>query len=58
MKQFTDKLKANGRDDLLMPVIRNNITEYVDPDRLDEAIAVVYGKERQGLIKPVSEVLA
>jgi hypothetical protein len=58
MKQFTDKLKANGRDDLLMPVTRSNTLEYVAPDRLDEAIAVVYGKERQGLIKPVSEVLA
>jgi hypothetical protein len=57
MKQFTDKLKASGRDDLLKPVTRNNTCEYVDPDRLDEAIAVVYGKERQGLIKPVAKVL-
>jgi hypothetical protein len=58
MKQFTDKLKANGRDDLLKPVTRHSISEYVDPDRLDEAIAVVYGKQRQGLIQPVDGMLA
>jgi hypothetical protein len=58
MKQFTDKLKANGRDDLLRPVTRHSISEYVDPDRLDEAIAVVYGKQRQGLIQPVDGMLA
>jgi hypothetical protein len=54
MKFFVDKLKANGRDDLLKPVPRSYTSEYVDPDRLDEAIAVVYGKERQELIKPVA----
>jgi hypothetical protein len=36
----------------------NSISEYVDPDRLDEAIAVVYGKQRQGLIQPVDGMLA
>jgi hypothetical protein len=52
MKLFTDKLKADGRDDLLIPVTRHSTTEYVDPSKLDEAIDVVYAKERQTLITP------
>jgi phage regulator Rha-like protein len=52
-KQFTDKLIAAGRDDLLIPVDRKTTGLYVDADRLDEALAVVYGKERQRVITPV-----
>lgn len=51
MKQFTDALRENGRDDLLVPVKRMApVAEYVKPDKLDEAIRVVYGKNRQHLL--------
>jgi phage regulator Rha-like protein len=49
-KQFTDALRKSGRDDLLVPVRRSGVTEYVPPDKINEAIQVVYGKVRQGLI--------
>ena len=54
MKQFVDRVKAKGRDDLLVPVTRNATSEYVAADRLDEAIRLVYGDERQELLKPRS----
>ncbi|HEY9825219.1 MAG TPA: hypothetical protein V6D19_07210 [Stenomitos sp.] len=47
---FTDSLRAAGRDDLLVPVTRNHTSEYPIPDRIDEAIAIVYGTNRQTLI--------
>lgn len=47
---FTDSLRAAGRDDLLVAVTRNNTSEYPIPDRIDEAIAIVYGTNRQTLI--------
>jgi hypothetical protein len=51
MKHFTDAVRKAGRDDLLVPVVRNAPPqEYVIPERLDEAVAIVYGKERQQLI--------
>lgn len=51
MKAFTDALRERGRDDLLVPVKRlAPISEYVQPDKLDEAIRIVYGKQRQTLI--------
>ena len=51
MKSFTDALRKAGRDDLLIPVKRlAPVTEYVKPDRLDEAIAVVFGNRRQSLL--------
>jgi hypothetical protein len=50
MKAFTDALRKAGRDDLLIPVTRSQTSEYPIPDKLDEAIAVVYGKCRQKLI--------
>lgn len=50
MKVFTDALRKAGRDDLLIPVTRSQTSEYPIPDKLDEAIAVVYGKCRQKLI--------
>jgi BRO family, N-terminal domain len=53
MKQFTDQLRAKGRDDLLVPVTRHSTSEYIDPDQLNEAIAVVFGEERQAVLKPV-----
>ncbi|MBD2653676.1 hypothetical protein H6G45_09270 [Synechocystis sp. FACHB-383] len=49
-KQFTDALRKAGRDDLLEPVRRSQVAEYVKPEFLNEAIAVVYGKCRQRLI--------
>lgn len=50
MKQFTDAVRACGRDDLLVPVTRHTTNEYVMPDRLDEALVVVYGQGRQFLL--------
>jgi phage regulator Rha-like protein len=50
MKQFTDALHAAGRDDLLIPVNRTNTALYVPPDRLDEALGVVFGAQRQVLM--------
>lgn len=50
MKQFTDALRKAGRDDLLVPVNRPQVNEYVIPDRLDEAISIVYGRQRQKLL--------
>jgi DNA-damage-inducible protein D len=49
-KQFTDALRKAGRDDLLEPVRRSQVTEYVKPEFLDEAIAVVYKDQRQILL--------
>ena len=46
MKWFTDKLKEKGRDDLLMPVTRHQTNEYVTPETLAEAIALVFGENR------------
>lgn len=50
LKQFADDLRKAGRDDLLIAVTRQATSEYVKPAHLDEAIAIVYGKYRQGLI--------
>lgn len=50
LKHFADSLRDAGRDDLLIPVTRHQTNEYPIPDKLDEAIAVVYGKCRQKLI--------
>ena len=50
MKWFTDKLKEKGRDDLLMPVTRHQTNEYVTPETLAEAIALVFGENRQLLL--------
>lgn len=49
MKQFTDALRAQGRDDLLIPVTRHTVAEYVQPEHLDEAIAIVF-QNRQFLL--------
>ena len=50
MKWFTDKLREKGRDDLLVPVTRHQISEYVTPEALGEAIALVFGDNRQMVI--------
>lgn len=50
LKTFVDSLREAGRDDLLIPVKRSHVAEYPIPEKLDEAIAVVYGKCRQKLI--------
>jgi hypothetical protein len=50
MKWFTDKLRENGRDDLLVPVTRNATSEYVTPETLAEAISAVFGDNRQMLL--------
>ena len=57
MKIIVDKLKAKGRDDLLVPVTRHSTSEYVLADRLDEAISVVYGDERQALLKNTGRIV-
>jgi hypothetical protein len=53
-KQFAEALMKAGRDDLLIPVTRNQTGLYPDADRIDEALAVVYGGSRQRLITPVA----
>ena len=50
LKWFAEKLRSLGRDDLLIPVTRHTTSEYPVPDRLEEALDVVYGKERQRLV--------
>ncbi|MGK7928886.1 MAG: DUF1659 domain-containing protein [Spirulina sp.] len=35
---------------MLVPVTRHRTHEYVKPDALDEAIALVYGQNRQMLL--------
>jgi hypothetical protein len=50
MSEFTSAIKAAGRDDLLIPVTRHNTSEYVIPDKLDKAIAIVYKPKQQRLI--------
>lgn len=56
MKEVVDKIKAAGRDDLLLPVTRSNTSEYVNADKLDEALAVVYGESKQELLRPTALV--
>lgn len=50
LKWFIDKLRANNRDDLVVPVTRHTTNEYVTPEFLDEAIAIVFGQNRQKLL--------
>jgi hypothetical protein len=49
-KHFTEALRKANRDDLLIPVTRQATSEYIHPDKLDEAIGIVYGRQRQKLI--------
>jgi phage regulator Rha-like protein len=50
LKWFVERLRAQGRDDLLVPVTRSQTAEYLPPNCIDEALDVVYGRERQRLI--------
>lgn len=50
LKWFADKLRSAGRDDLLIAVTRHTTNEYPVPERLNEALRVVYGEARQQLI--------
>lgn len=50
MKWFAEKLREKGRDDLLVPVTRHQTSEYVKPETLAEAIAVVFDQGRQLLL--------
>jgi hypothetical protein len=50
LKWFAEQLRALGRDDLLVPVSRSHITEYPIPDKVDEAISLIYQSNRQKLI--------
>jgi phage regulator Rha-like protein len=50
------KLKAANRDDLILPVTRNATAEYIKPDDLDEAMLIVFGGAKQGLLKPVGAI--
>jgi hypothetical protein len=49
-KWFADKLATEGRDDLMVAVTRHHTDRYPMPDRLEEALDVVFGKDRQRLI--------
>jgi phage regulator Rha-like protein len=53
--QFVEALAKAGRDDLLIPVTRSATGLYVDADRIDEALSVVYGGTKQRLITPVAD---
>jgi phage regulator Rha-like protein len=48
--EFIRKVRAANRDDLIVPVTRNATCEYIHPDSLNEAIGIVYGRQRQKLI--------
>jgi hypothetical protein len=50
LRWFAEKLRVAGRDDLLVPVTRSATSEYPIPDSIDEALDIVYGKERQRLM--------
>jgi DNA-damage-inducible protein D len=50
MSQVTEALRKAGRDDLLIPVRRSQVAEYVPPDALDEVIRIVFRAKRQMLI--------
>lgn len=50
LKWFADELRAMGRDDLLIAVTRHSTCEYPIPDKLDDAIALVYAKQQQRLL--------
>ncbi|HLO87990.1 MAG TPA: Rha family transcriptional regulator [Nostocaceae cyanobacterium] len=50
LKWFTEQLHQLGRDDLLVPVTRSTTNEYITPDKLEEAIALVFGQHKQLLI--------
>ena len=52
---FIRKLKAANRDDLILPVTRNNTYEYVSEDNLNEAMKVVFGSSRQTLLQPAKQ---
>lgn len=49
-KQLIDFLKAEGRDDLLIPVRRQQTTEDVDADKMDQVIELLSSGDRQMLI--------
>ncbi len=51
--EFIRKLKSANRDDLILPVSRTATSEYVKPEDLGEAIEIVFGSGKQGLLKPV-----
>lgn len=54
---FIRKLKAANRDDLILPVTRNATCEYVQVEDLDDAIKVVFGTSKQGILKPVGQII-
>jgi hypothetical protein len=56
--EFIRKLKAANRDDLILPVTRNATAEYIKPEDLDEAMHIVFGGTKQGLLKPVGAIIS
>lgn len=50
LKWFADELRKIGRDDLLTAVTRHTTNEYPIPERIDEAINLVFDSKRQMLI--------
>ncbi len=49
-KQLVEAIKQQGRDDLLVAVRRQTVAEDVDADKINEAIALIFGNDRQLLI--------
>jgi hypothetical protein len=50
LKDFNQVLRANGRDDLIVPITRSYTNEYPTFETLDEAITVYCGDIRQKLL--------
>lgn len=50
MRELTDRIRAAGRDDLLVPVKRQHTTEYLTPQTIEEALEIAFGSQRQALI--------
>lgn len=50
--EFIRQVKAANRDDLTISVTRNATCEYIKPDKLNEAIEIVYGRCKQQLLDP------
>jgi hypothetical protein len=56
--EFIRQVKAANRDDLTISVTRNATGEYIKPDKLDEAIELVYGRCKQQLLAPSQSAIA
>ncbi|MGL5720029.1 MAG: hypothetical protein ACRCYP_04480 [Alphaproteobacteria bacterium] len=46
LSEFNRAIQSAGRDDLLVPVTRHNTQLYPIPEKIDEAIALVFGSQQ------------